>query len=165
MVDTSRKWSGEWWVCSEEIQDVSRVPGVLSYTEDGYMELALSPAPNGPSLKCKGQQNYTIWGEDKNGYKITLFNSYIKKYDLTMRALTMLVNSAVIGVHISSLDTPFFRQAAIIYPNLKEFLFVPQVEWEHEGKSIIFKIEDKPNAEIIIPMEEGLNWILRGAYK
>lgn len=54
MVDTSRKWSGEWWVCSEEIQDVSRVPGVLSYTEDGYMELALSPAPNGPSLKCKG---------------------------------------------------------------------------------------------------------------
>lgn len=165
MVDTSRKWSGEWWVCSEEIQDVSRVPGVLSYTEDGYMELALSPAPNGPSLKCKGQQNYTIWGEDKNGYKITLFNSYIKKYDLNMRALTMLVNSAVIGVHISSLDTPFFRQAAIIYPNLKEFLFVPQVEWEHEGKSIIFKIEDKPNAEIIIPMEEGLNWILRGAYK
>lgn len=40
-----KKWSGELWVCSEEIQDVSRVPGTLSFIDDSCMELELCPAP------------------------------------------------------------------------------------------------------------------------
>lgn len=40
-----KKWSGVWWLYSATKQDVSRVPGTLSFIDDGCMEWELCPAP------------------------------------------------------------------------------------------------------------------------
>ena len=62
-----KKWSGVWWVYSEDNQDSVRVPGTLSFDEDGDLELMLTPAPSEPSLDCFWNKNYIIWGHGSSG--------------------------------------------------------------------------------------------------
>lgn len=163
MVDTAKKFYGKWWLYSEDQQDSPHVNGTLSIASDGRMELFLTPAPDELSLPCKWCTNYVIWGEDMYGNKITLFNAYLKEIK-DGRCELLLINYALIGLHVSSVDTPVFVKAEIKYPNLNEFFFVQNVDLHLDGNALTFTLKSPPTYNLEIPLGETC-WVLDGFYQ
>lgn len=159
-----KKWSGVWWVYSEDNQDSVRVPGTLSFDEDGDLELMLTPAPSEPSLDCFWNKNYIIWGHGSTGEKITLLNAYVQR-TVGSRVERLLANYALVGAHVPSFKTPFIQKTVVKYPYLKDFLFVQHVKLREENGITAFQLETPSQRELRISLEDGIEWILLGYYQ
>lgn len=160
-----KTWLGVWWIYSkEDNQKHVRVNGMLSITDEGDMELKLEPTSSENSFRCKSNTSYTIWGVDEYSIKITLFEVYPKNYNSSYGLTTLLVNYALVGEHVSSLDIPIFNRVTVKYYNLKEFLFVPQVEMSSEKDFVLFKVKSSKKNKFSIPIDKETNWVLEGNY-
>lgn len=160
----NNKWSGVWWIYSATMQDSTRVHGTLSLKDDSCMELELCPAPYEPFLSCDFEHSYTIWGVDKYGTEITMF--FATPSFATGRSIEKLTSKCVlIGAHIPSIDEPFFKEARVHYPNLRDIFFKNRVDASFLGSNLsICTNTEESRTTYTIPVEDDTNWILFSSY-
>ena len=152
------KWYGEWWIYSKDKSDGPRVHGTLSIEDNGQPILELPPSKS-YELNCKFGHSYTIWGEDVYGTKITLFNTYLKEQRV---ADCFVVSYALIGKHVTSLESSVFLKAIAKYPNLKEFFYVQHIDITPDVNYTSIKISYPTTNEFKVPIDNDINWILKG---
>lgn len=161
---SDKKWSGVWWIYSATKQDSIRVHGTLCFISDGSMELELNPAPYEPILSCDFEHNYTIWGIDKYATAITLFNA-TPSFSTGIGIEKFTTKCVLIGAHLSSMDEPFFKEAKVHYPNLKDIFFKNRVDASFVGNEISISTDNQQSRTVyIIPIEDDTKWILFSSY-
>ena len=159
-----KKCSGIWWIYSEDNQNSNRVHGTLSISREGNIELIIDYSASDYSLECKGNHNYTIWGVDGFGMRITLFKAHVHGY-VGGRINTLMANYALLGAHVPSLQSPIFTKAVVKYPNLREFFFVQQVTMGIGVDFTSFIVQSPKQKDIRIPVEDETTWMLSGCYR
>lgn len=155
-----KKWIGVWWLYSEENSDCHRVPGTLSFTEDGHLELWLSPLPNENSLNCIFRKHYTIWGIDENDVPITLFNAIGHEFYLDM-VKSVRAAIALIGLHVKSLDTPCVTTAGVHFPYLNNLYFKNFIDIRNAKGNSFTLIKEEGESIHPIKIDRYTNWELR----
>lgn len=152
------KWYGEWWIHSDENPNSQRIYGTLSFDVNGQPILELPPSKS-YELNCKFGHSYTIWGEDVYGTKITLLKTYLKSQNI---ADCFVVSYALIGKHVTSLESSVFLKAIAKYPNLKEFFYVQHIDITPDVNYTSIKISYPTTNEFKVPIDNDINWILKG---
>lgn len=159
-MEEDKKWSGQWCVYSDDIQNTPKVHGTLSIIEDGHLELELICTPNEKSLPCVFNKHYTIWGVDKYGVFITIFFA-TPSFSTGSRIEKLQSNYALIGAHLESINSLFFNEARVFYPHLKDIFLKERLDASFAGNIVSISTKDDNERELYsIDIDENTKWKL-----
>ena len=165
---SEKKWTGVWWICSDENSEDNRVPGILSVSADGHYDLSLTPLPKQNSLVCKFRERYTIWGIDENEKPITLFEAIGQQLYITGdldRVKSIRASIVLVGAHVRSLEDPWVSAASIHFPYLHSLYFENLLDYKVPVDSSTISIDIDGGKHIhSIHIDRRTNWELHSQY-
>lgn len=117
-MDKQTTYTGTWWIpTNDESEEITRLVGSLTIDEDNNCLLSLQAKPCGND----SFENFDVfWGKDKRGNIYTLLGLELKKW-VVCECMEYKVRYVISGVHIKSLDEPYFDECHAEFPYLQNW--------------------------------------------
>lgn len=113
-----KTYTGSWWIPSEvEGAESSRFVGTLTIDDDNSCLLSLHAEP---TRTCSFENIAVFWGKDNRGVKYSLFGLAMKQW-VVGKCIDYKIRYVISGVHIKSLDEPYFDECHAEFPYLQNW--------------------------------------------
>ncbi len=138
MTNNPITFHAEWWA-PDGIRRFSgeRHTGTLSYNKDEGSTLKVYHRPSKGVIYNTYEKYDVLWGESADGNIFTLFNVVlVHQQDFTSSEFT--VNYVLLGMHLTSIDSPVFDTCVTDYKFLKEWAFSPRISQHSDNNQETF---------------------------
>ena len=148
----SKTYQGQWWIPSDnEVPDSNLFAGTLTIDDDNSCLLSLTNAE--PSGNDPFEGIAVLWGKDRHGNIFSLYKLEINKWVLSDH-VELKAKYVIIGVHLKSLDEPYFNECHAEFPYLQN--------WTNSSMQCLYHDFDKQ--EITIKYGKDIEY-LKGELK
>lgn len=137
MADT-KTYNGKWWIPTElDKTEDFRFAGTLTIEGDGSCSLLIKAQPDGN----KSFESIPVfWGEDERGGKYTLFALTMTQWNVG-KSLRYKAKYVICGIHILSMDEPFFDECHVEFPYLQTWTGATMLDIPQDYEANTFTIE------------------------